>query len=88
MSAADFYNAVTPGSTLTHGTGRGVYTQLTQEEIHSQQLYDQEKIPCENSLLNKIQENGLLTYIDFIFLTHMLATPRRYNKILSKVGPL
>jgi len=81
MSVSDFYNALTPGSSLTHGTGRGVYTILTQEEIHSKQLYDQEKIPCDNSILNKIQENGLLTYIDFVFLTHMVATPRRYIDI-------
>ena len=76
MSASDFYNAVTPGSTLSHGTGRGVYTQVTLDEIHAKKLYDQEKIPMDG-LLNKIQRNGLLSYIDFIFLTYIMATPRR-----------
>lgn len=83
MSVSDFYNAVTPGSTLTNGTGRGVYTIVTNEEIHSKELYGMEKIPNERgeSLLNNIQAEGLLTYMDFIFLTHILATPRRYMDI-------
>jgi len=84
MSVSDFYNAVTPGSTLTHGTGRGVYTVLQEDEVTSNTLYENEKISCitdQNSVLNKIQKGGLLTYIDFIFLTHILATPRRYMDI-------
>jgi Ca2+-binding EF-hand superfamily protein len=84
MSVSDFYNAVTPGSTLTHGSGRGVYTVLQEDEVTSNTLYENEKISCitdQNSVLNKIQKGGLLTYIDFIFLTHILATPRRYMDI-------
>merc|ERR1712080_362862 len=61
--------------------GRGVYTSVTKEDIHSKELYDMEKIPCKDSILNKIQAEGLLTYMDFIFLTHILATPRRYMDI-------
>merc|ERR1711890_92171 len=61
--------------------GRGVYTSVTKEDIHSKELYDMEKIPCKDSILNGIQKGGLLTYIDFIFLTHILATPRRYMDI-------
>jgi Ca2+-binding EF-hand superfamily protein len=84
MSVSDFYNAVTPGSTLTHGTGRGVYTILEEDEIRGEKLFENEKISCitdKDSVLNGIQKKGLLTYIDFIFLTHILATPRRYMDI-------
>lgn len=84
MSVSDFYNAVTPGSTLTHGTGRGVYTVLQEDDLTSPEMYENEKISCINdkdSVLNGIQQGGLLTYIDFIFLTHILATPRRYMDI-------
>ena len=80
MSVSDFYNAVTPGSTLTHGTGRGVYTIVTKEEIHSKELYEMEKIPYQvqgTYVLNNIQAECFLTYMDFIFLIHILATPKR-----------
>jgi len=78
MSVSDYYNAVTPGSTLTHGTGRGVYTYVDQKDMESQELYDLNKLPMEESMLNKVQKEGLLTYIDFMFLNLLLATPRRY----------
>ena len=47
MSVKDFYNAITPGSHLTHGVGRGSYTLLREEDIHSVKLYEDEKIPDE-----------------------------------------
>ena len=57
MSAKDFYNSITPGSTLTHGTGTGVYTRVEEHEIGSQKLYEQEHVPVRDSILNKVWRN-------------------------------
>ena len=58
MSVKDFYNAVTPGSSLTHGVGRGVYTILGKDDIRSATTYGHEKLPVESkgrpSLLNEV----------------------------------
>ena len=45
MSVKDFYNAVTPGSSLTHGVGRGVYTILNEDDVCSKNTYENEKLP-------------------------------------------
>ena len=58
MSIKDFYNAVTPESTITHGTGlisEEDYTKVTDSEIHSDKLYQKEEIPVPNSILNKVR---------------------------------
>lgn len=85
MSVKDYYSAVTPGSSLSHGTGRGVYTILEDEEVTSSTTYENEKLPTEDkpgpSLLNEIQKQGMLTYQDFCFLLNLLSTPRRYMDI-------
>jgi len=85
MSVKDFYNAVTPGSSLTHGVGQGVYTIIDKDEICSAKTFENEKVPTEKkgrpSLLNEIQKQGLLTYQDFCFLLNLLSTPRRYMDI-------
>ena len=58
MSASDFYNAVTPGSSLTHGVGRGVYTIIDQNDICSAKTYEDGKLPIEedshSSVLNEV----------------------------------
>ena len=62
MSVKDFYNAVTPGSTLTHGVGRGVYTILetdfTNNLYSSSKMYENEKLPTGGDkgtgLLNQV----------------------------------
>jgi len=85
MSVKDFYNAVTPGSSLSHGVGRGVYTIVDKNEICSQKMFDEEKLPIQRrkdiSVLNEIQKGGLLTYDDFSFLVNILCTPYRYMDI-------
>jgi len=85
MSVKDFYNAVTPGSSLTHGVGRGVYTILEKDDLCSAKTFENEKVPTEAkgrpSLLNEIQKQGMLTYQDFCFLLNLLSTPRRYMDI-------
>ena len=59
MSVKDFYNAVTPGSSLTHGVGRGVYTIVGKDDIGSAKIYENEKVPTEAkgrpSLLNEVK---------------------------------
>ena len=61
MSVKDFYNAVTPGSTISHGIGRGVYTKLRQQDIRSETFYEQENLPTtregRNGLLNRVKKN-------------------------------
>ena len=60
MSVKDYYNAVTPGSSLSHGTGRGVYTIIQDDEITSPATYENEKLPTEDkpgmSLLNEVKK--------------------------------
>ena len=58
MSVIHFYNAVTPGSSLGHGVGRGVYTLIDKKEICSQKMLDEENLPTqsrqEKSVLNEV----------------------------------
>jgi len=84
MSIKDFYNAVTPGSSITHGTGLispADYSKVDDSDIHSDKLFLSCEVPAPNSILNKIQRQGLLSYTDFCFLMNVLATPRRYLDI-------
>ena len=58
MNASDFYNAVTPGSSLTHGVGSGVYTIIDQNDLCSEKTYEDGKLPIDeatySSLLNEV----------------------------------
>ena len=63
MSVKDFYNAVTPGSTLTHGVGRGVYTIIADEEICTEKTYEEEKLPTVQG-----GEFGLLNNVGYIII--------------------
>ena len=68
MSVKDFYNAVTPGSSLTHGVGRGVYTVLGKDDMCSAKTYENEKVPTEEkgrpSLLNEVNlRNGIEIFV-------------------------
>ena len=64
MSVKDFYNAVTPGSSLTHGVGQGLYTILKKDEVCSAKTYQDEKLPIERkgeaSLLNEVNSRLLV----------------------------
>ena len=60
MSVKDFYNAVVPGSSVTHGYGRGNYEILPLKELTSQKTYQSEKLPIdrqEGSVLNDVKKN-------------------------------
>jgi len=82
MSPMDFYNAITPGSRLTHGShgyGPGVYTEVKVEDLPEvtstlEKAYD----PDNESILNKIGKKGLLSYSDFCVLVGLLSTPKRH----------
>jgi len=84
MSFKDFYNAVTPGSSITHGTGlrsEADFTKITDSDISSKKLIKSEELPTHDSIFNKIQKEGLVSYTDFCFLMNILAIPRRYLDI-------
>jgi hypothetical protein len=59
MSVKDFYNAVTPGSSLTHGVGRGAYTMLRKDDVCSETTYANENLPIDYKkgpgLLNEVK---------------------------------
>ena len=61
MSVSDFYNAVTPGSCLSHGVGRGVYKILEEDEVLSANTYELEKLPNTSKgqpgILNEVRYN-------------------------------
>jgi len=79
----EFCNAVTPGSAISHGIGRGTYVTIDMEDLKSNQLITSESLPLEeNSVLNDICQKGLLTYTDFYFLLNIISTPRRYIDIM------
>ena len=60
MNVSDFYNAVTPGSSLTHGVGRGVYTIIDEKDICSAQTYEDGKLPINeenhHSVFNEVNK--------------------------------
>ena len=66
MSVKDFYNAVTPGSSLTHGVGRGVYTIIDDSEICSAKTFENEKVPTDKkgrpSLLNEVMSIEMIFF--------------------------
>ena len=85
MSARNFYNAMTPGSSLTADmmVGKSAYKQIQAEEINSKFLKSANKLPLrEETLLNQINEQGLLTYTDYHFLLLLMSTPTRYLDII------
>ena len=67
MSIKDFYNAVTPGSSITHGTGlisSENYIEVTDSDMNSDKLFMSCEIPVANSILNKVWNLLLICYID------------------------
>merc|ERR1712088_1289576 len=81
MSGRNFYNAMTPGSSIGHafGRGKGSYMIITEEDLDAEWMTSQNQIPGpKDGLLNEINRNGLMTYTDFHFLFLLMSTPRRY----------
>ena len=81
MSGRNFYNAMTPGSSIgqAFGKGKGSYMTIGEDDINSEWMTSQNEIPgCKTGLLNEINNHGLITYTDFHFLFLLMSTPRRY----------
>ena len=81
MSTRNFYNAMTPGSSLSDDMmiGKSAYTQIETSEVNSKFVKNSNKLPLrEDTLLNKINAEGLLTYTDYHFLLLLMSTPTRY----------
>ena len=58
MSIKDFYNAVTPGSSITHGTGlksEADYIKVADNDICSDKVFLSAELPIPNSTLNKVR---------------------------------
>ena len=85
MSTRNFYNAMTPGSSLSEEMmfGKTAYKQITNSELNSNFIVNMNKLPVNGSnLLNAINEHGLLSYTDFHFLLLLMSTPTRYLDII------
>ena len=76
MSTKDFYNAVTPGSSITHGTGlisESDYTKVTDAEIHSDALFLRCEVPVPNSILNKVKNDLIQRKMNiFLLMTYSI----------------
>merc|ERR1712203_945384 len=76
VSTRNFYNAMTPGSHLGEEAmfGKSVYKQIAPTELNSKYVREANKMPVarEGSLLNAINEHGLLSYTDFHFLLQLM----------------
>lgn len=88
MTPMDLFNAVTPESpghseAGDGAAGAGNYITVTADELGAN--LDMKKSPLENSVLNKIGDNGLITYEDFCFLLTVLSTPTRYVETAFKI---
>ena len=74
MNVRDFYNCLTPGSKV-RAKGRGNFINLREEDL-GPEMYRIERLPLpDDSFLNSICREGLLTYTDFYFLLNIVATP-------------
>jgi len=85
MSTRNFYNAMTPGSSLSGdmNVGKSAYKQIETSEINSKFVRNANKLPLrEETLLNLVNEQGLLTYTDYHFLLLLMSTPTRYLDII------
>merc|ERR1711963_953706 len=86
MSTRNFYNAMTPGRHLGEEVmfGKSAYKQIAPSELNSKYVRNANKMPLarEGSLLNSINDHGLLSYTDFHFLLLLMSTPTRYLDII------
>merc|ERR1712110_1017485 len=85
MSTRNFYNAMTPGSSLSEDmmVGKSAYKQIESSEVNSRFVKNANKLPLrEETLLNMINAEGLLTYTDYHFLLLLMSTPTRYLDII------
>jgi len=63
--------------------GKSAYTQIETSEVNSKFVKNSNMLPLrEDTLLNKINAEGLLTYTDYHFLLLLMSTPTRYLDII------
>merc|ERR1719400_383356 len=63
--------------------GKSAYKQIQDSEINSRYLKNSNRLPVQGgTLLNSINEQGLLSYTDFHFLLLLMSTPTRYLDII------
>ena len=68
--------------------GKSSYKQIAPAELNSKYVREANKMPVaregwkEGSLLNAINEHGLLSYTDFHFLLLLMSTPVRYLEFI------
>ena len=64
--------------------GKSAYKQIAPAELNSKYVREANKMPVarEGSLLNAINDHGLLSYTDFHFLLLLMSTPTRYLDII------
>ena len=64
--------------------GKSAYKQIAPTELNSKYVREANKMPVarEGSLLNAINDHGLLSYTDFHFLLLLMSTPTRYLDII------
>merc|ERR1719370_1970318 len=76
---------MTPGSNLGEDVmfGRSAHRQIEPDELKSNYIKDTNKLPMKGkSILNSINDHGLLTYTDYHFLLLLMSTPTRYLDII------
>merc|ERR1712156_1123151 len=80
---------MTPGSHLGEEVmfGKSAYKQIAPSELNSKYVRNANKMPLarEGSLLNSINDHGLLSYTDFHFLLLLMSTPSISQKRKEKM---
>ena len=84
MSVRNFFNATTPGSYISHehAHGRSSHQVIAEEDVGADWLISQNELPMDGYFLNKLNDKGLLTYLDFHFLFLLISTPKRYLEMI------
>ena len=80
MSVRNFFNATTPGSYIKHehAHSSSSHQVIEEEDVGSDWIISQNTLPVDGCFLNKLNDKGLLTYLDFHFLFLLISTPKRY----------
>ena len=92
MTAEDFVRSITPGDIQPDKLGLDQYNKIHDEKLSKyieKYVKPKSKVSSstssETTIFNKISENGLLNFSDYIFLITVLSTSARHWKILFKI---
>ncbi|XP_078578606.1 calcium uptake protein 1, mitochondrial-like isoform X6 [Branchiostoma floridae x Branchiostoma japonicum] len=85
MTPEDFVRSITPGDKQPEGLGldqfRHVHIKAIRADVET-------KFGDDGNIFNKLGENGLINFTDYIFLLTVLATPRRNFEIAFRMYDL